>query len=692
MQNSIQNNHISHYLACRIKQNQSWYLAKNHLKQGFDLNHRDKNVFYVLYLTVFYALEDGNTVVILKEEHSPYHQISHWQYVLLEPIFNFINDNLANLLNFNLIFEQIDALKDNAQALIDFIDKQQMVLADLYQQSQIINPVATEKLNTLQTSNHIKNLSEKLLWVMRFYFYSRHKLKNSLSTFMQSLHEHGLLAYAGDKAVDKPLIFYSNHQQSYLWLNRSYHAERHLLMAIDRICSKTVQPIDDYQLHDGLNDEQKQAVIKAIWQPLSIITGGPGTGKTFTVAQIVMTLYIQKSSEGLALVAPTGKAAQRMQESLQKSLADKPINLPSPMTIHRLLGIGMAGIARYHRDNPLPYELIIVDEASMLGVELAMALLSAVKEGARLILLGDIHQLSAVEAGSVLADLCQLKRLHQAKTQLIQSRRFDENSGVGRLAKLINQPEVQNVQAVLTLINNYHQELSFIDIGQIKSSPNHTFYVQLLAPYQKSQGYFWQTKQLKSTFYRLKTDEKHAQVQKLTEIFNQYRILTASHLSVCGDEAINTYIQLKHREYLKLSGNQSMWYHGRPIMVQKNRYDLGLFNGDIGICLQSGHRAHQLSVYFAGDTIKAYPVGMLDGHVATSAYAITVHKSQGSEFDEVAVTFDDDNQRLLSKELIYTAITRAKQQVKIYSTRSALSLAINHKTMRQTGLTVDIPY
>ena len=150
---------------------------------------------------------------------------------------------------------------------------------------------------------------------------------------------------------------------------------------------------------------------------------------------------------------------------------------------------------------------------------------------------------------------------------------------------------------------------------------------------------------------------------------------------------MNNFIESLHRDYLKLPITKSPWYHGRPVMILKNRYDLGLFNGDIGICLQSGRQSHELAVYF-GDTVKGLPINLLDGDIATTAYAMTVHKSQGSEFEKVAVVFCDDNERLLSKELIYTAITRARSKVAIYSTKQALLKAVNTPTIRQTGLLV----
>lgn len=684
----MQKNHISRYINNRIVCHGRWYLSKNHLKTTFDVNHTDENIFYLLYFVVLGALEEGNTVLILKQSQSPYKHLSNWQYVLLEPFVSLINDELSGLMDFQTIFHHIDELKANPDTLALFIQKQKENLANLYQQSKVLNTHGVDMANVAQTANHVAQLENMLLWALRFYFYSKHKLNNSLSAFIERLQKHCLLADAIGGVPDKPLVFYADTKKQclYVWLNRIYQAECVLLACVNAIAHANVLGLSA-NMPNGLNNEQKQAVQRALTQPLSIITGGPGTGKTFTVAQIVMALYQQQGFDSLALVAPTGKAAQRMKESLQHSLGTN-ISLPSPMTIHRLLGMGVSSVARYHQANPLPYEVIIVDEASMLGVELASALLSAVKQGARVILLGDIHQLSAVEAGSVLADLCQLSCLNQANTALLQSQRFDKDSGVGQLARLVNQPHKHSLQEILSLIDTNHQTLSFINIEKHKNAHLHAFYAQLLANYAHHQGYFWQTKQLKAKFYQMNQTQQQRQVVGLIRQFNDYRILTASHLSLCGDEAINNYIQNMHKKYLGLHPNKTPWYHGRPVMVLKNRYDLGLFNGDIGICLQSGSKPYQLSVYFDGDDIKAYPVGMLDKTMLASAYAMTVHKSQGSEFDAVAVVFDDDNQRLLCKELIYTAITRAKQQVSIYSTPSALLTAINTQTVRQTGLTV----
>lgn len=172
---------------------------------------------------------------------------------------------------------------------------------------------------------------------------------------------------------------------------------------------------------------------------------------------------------------------------------------------------------------------------------------------------------------------------------------------------------------------------------------------------------------------------------KLINILNQFRVLTAGHHGRCGDHKINSYLSEQHKTQLKLPLSKSPWYHGRPVMVLQNNYELGLFNGDIGICLQT--EKGRLQVFFENRK-QGININMLSDEMIATAYAMTIHKSQGSEFDHVAISFDDNNARLLSQELIYTAVTRAKKQVSIFSTASAFTRALSTPTMRQTGLSL----
>lgn len=497
-----------------------------------------------------------------------------------------------------------------------------------------------------------------------------------------------------------------------VWLHRQWHAEQSLAKQLMKIAHRKVAAFSgisaSQDIDNGLapNAMQQLAIDKSSQHALSIIIGGPGTGKTFTVAKLVTTL--QKGHEhkrkqdpnlpplSITLTAPTGKAAQRMQQSLQKSLQDEEITLDNAKTLHRLLGIGSDGIPRYHAKNPLPDDLIIVDEASMLGLELASQLVDAIKPTGRLILLGDANQLAAVDAGSVLSDLCAVTRLQPYITELTESKRFDSNSVVGQFALAIQ----QNLPAPKKL-KLIHQLLQTIDLQAIKPSQienppelagktqqtaNIPFYPidassslpavfnQLAKPYHPFFA-------LMQQWYSKPVNIFEANNRKrLFEVFDRYRILCAGHQGQLGTQSINQKMSLAFTEFSKITRSKAYFYHGLPIIIQNNDYQLGLFNGDIAICLLY---QGQLYACFAE---KVIPIQRLSRESCDYAYAMTIHKSQGSEFHTVAICIDKAHTRLLSQALIYTAVTRSKSALSIYSAKENFELAVTQKAVRQTGL------
>ena len=503
-----------------------------------------------------------------------------------------------------------------------------------------------------------------------------------------------------------------------VWLHRQWHAEQSLAKQLMKIAQRKVAAFSgisgsqstDNGLAPKPNAMQQLAIDKSSQHALSIIIGGPGTGKTFTVAKLVTTL--QKGHEhkrkqdpnlpplSITLTAPTGKAAQRMQQSLQKSLQDEEITLDNAKTLHRLLGIGSDGIPRYHAKNPLPDDLIIVDEASMLGLELASQLVDAIKPTGRLILLGDANQLAAVDAGSVLSDLCAVTRLQPYITELTESKRFDSNSVVGQFALAIQQnlPAPKKIKLI-------HSLLQPIDLQSIKPSQsenptdlvakkqqtkqqtaNIPFYPidassslpavfnQLAKPYHPFFA-------LMQQWYSQPVNIFEANNRKgLFEVFDRYRILCAGHQGQLGTQSINQKMSLAFTEFSKITRTKAYFYHGLPIIIQNNDYQLGLFNGDIAICLLY---QGQLYACFAE---KVIPIQRLSRESCDYAYAMTIHKSQGSEFHTVAICIDKAHTRLLSQALIYTAVTRSKSALSIYSAKENFELAVTQKAVRQTGL------
>lgn len=507
-----------------------------------------------------------------------------------------------------------------------------------------------------------------------------------------------------------------------VWLHRQWYAEQSLAKQLMKIAHRKVAAFSSISasqdIDNGLapNAMQQLAIDKSSQHALSIIIGGPGTGKTFTVAKLVTTL--QKAHEhkrkqdpnlpplSITLTAPTGKAAQRMQESLrislQKSLQDEEITLDNAKTLHRLLGIGSDGIPRYHAKNPLPDDLIIVDEASMLGLELASQLVDAIKPTGRLILLGDANQLAAVDAGSVLSDLCAVTRLQPYITELTESKRFDSNSVVGQFALAIQQnlPAPKKIKLIQRLLQPIDlqaikpsQSENPSDLaGNTQQTANIPFYAidassslpavfnQLAKPYHPFFALIQQ-------WYSQPVNIFEADNRKgLFELFDSYRILCAGHQGQLGTQSINQKMSLAFTEFSKITRSKAYFYHGLPIIIQNNDYQLGLFNGDIAICLLY---QGQLYACFAE---KVIPIQRLSRESCDYAYAMTIHKSQGSEFHTVAICIDKAHTRLLSQALIYTAVTRSKSALSIYSAKENFELAVTQKAVRQTGLQLQFDY
>ena len=709
---------ISDYILLRREQTYLAYKATD-AKANTNSKQVDKteesNLFTALFVMLATHLEEGHTVLTIESsEHEEALQgqindeavtLYAWQQQLLEmlamPIFALIDSKL------NMQSEDDSITERSLFVLLDTLfDKKEQLWMQL------------------ALSNHEKEVLTKRFDMIATLY---QLLKNTdLSFFICLVNEHDLFAEVNssidnnDKVnslskKNQPIIYKQVNSQNTeglavlitFWLHRSWQAEFNLAQHINTILNQQITPLN-ISIPKNLNDQQIAAINVANNNAFSIITGGPGTGKTYTVAQLVIALQQATESGGygaenirfstdsasLALAAPTGKAAQRMQESLQAALdaADIDLQLQEAKTIHRLLGIGRTGRPRYDANNPLGEDIIIVDEASMLGVELANYLVSAVKLGARLILLGDANQLAAVDAGAVLADLCRIPLLQPIHAELTESRRFSAESGIGKLAYQINQAEV-DTQAIWQLLRQ-DEALSFQYVNKLQTNEfkdnkarnslsNKEIVSKISLKYIK---YISKVKKLlKDPIEKSMPESVKNAITSLMETFNEFRILSAGHNGEWGDHYINNYLTQWHLAELKLPLGQNTWFHGRPVMVLQNNYELGLFNGDIGFCLQTSDERSRLEVFFENKT-QGIPVNLLNEEVIATAYAMTIHKSQGSEFEHVAITFDNSHARLLSKELIYTAVTRAKKQVTIYSTKSAFEKAVQTPTERHTGL------
>ncbi len=448
---------------------------------------------------------------------------------------------------------------------------------------------------------------------------------------------------------------------------------------------------------------QKVASAAALLKNFLIISGRPGTGKTTTITKIMaFLLEIKGANMRIALAAPTGKAADRLQESVKKTKAK--INCPDSIkeiipetasTIHRLLGsISGSPYFRFNEKNKLPFDLVIVDEASMIDLPLMSKLMSAISNNASLILLGDHNQLASVDAGVVLGDICsnypasiysadfseRIKDMsgesiiagnmppgvQDCITQLQQNYRFAEQSGIGVLSRAVEDGDAD--KALNLLQSEKYPDISWMSIENEKSLRRlRTIIIEKYKDY------------LNAVTVGFSGDEN------VFDLFERFRILCALRVGSWGTERINVYIEKVLSEEGMINP-RSAYYEGRPVMIVQNDYNLNLFNGDVGIILKDRDENDHLKVFFRdnkGSIRKIFPA-RLPRH--ETVWAMTVHKSQGSEFEEVLLVLSDKDIPILTRELVYTGITRAISKVNIWTGKEILSKAVSRRISRQSGL------
>jgi exodeoxyribonuclease V alpha subunit len=459
-----------------------------------------------------------------------------------------------------------------------------------------------------------------------------------------------------------------------LYLHRSWEYER---LVAEGILSRDRQmPIDPVLFNsaldqyfpevDGTLDMQREAAVTALTRSFSVISGGPGTGKTATVARI-LALLIQLSGDtqqDIALAAPTGKAAMRLRQSIlqaacQLDLPEEITNkLPKEVsTIHRLLGVKADGEGfRHNRENRLSCDVIVIDEASMIDLPLMAHLLEALRDDARVILLGDRDQLASVEAGAVLADICGGDRVVSV-THLTKSYRFNETSGIGELSRLINAGD--GAAAVDLLISGKHDDLVWRNL-LIGRSFEEEFVISISERYREYAG-------------SVSPEEALAGLES-------FRVLSPLRSGLYGVENLNKLclkaLGLRHT-------SDERYYRLMPVLVTGNNYELGLYNGDTGVVMENDGRP---SVWFSAQDGGLRHLSPLRLPTHETAFALTVHKSQGSEFDRLLLILPDRMLEALSRELLYTAVTRARRQVEIWGTEDLFRQAVERRIVRSSGL------
>jgi exodeoxyribonuclease V alpha subunit len=477
-------------------------------------------------------------------------------------------------------------------------------------------------------------------------------------------------ALAGGGGENKPLCIAGN----LLYLRRVFAYEQSLAEKIRTLVLDSTKLIKDDVLLDGLFGKQKEngtdwqrlAAVRALQHNFLIISGGPGTGKTTTVVKILALLQSASGGElRVALAAPTGKAAMRLQESITRSVQflalDTSIIEAIPdkaSTLHRLLGVKHhSPFFRHNVENPFVYDVVVVDEASMVDLALMSKLVDALRPGSRLILLGDKDQLASVESGTVLADMTSA--LPENTVELQHSYRFDK--GIKSFAGAINRGDSCRAWKLMGSGSPDNVSLLQEDVAEYGGE----IYCRYMEAVQKAA-----------------TLEAYKEVFL---IFHSFKILCALRHGSAGVQGVNEQVE----RYLTGKGYDCFaaeWYPGRPVMVTRNEYSLDLYNGDIGLCLPDPENQKVLKVWF--ERTDGTLQGLQPGRVSSceTVYALTIHKSQGAEIGEVLVVLPDQESAIVTRELLYTAVTRARNCVKVKSVRSVFDLAVAGKIERHSGL------
>ena len=512
-----------------------------------------------------------------------------------------------------------------------------------------------------------------------------------------------------DLANKQPFALFGNR----LYLQRYEQYERDIFTQIlsflnqeKEILAEKENLIKEHQVYlqslfnqntNALPNWQFAAVISAFINQFTIITGGPGTGKTTTVAKILAFLFLLNPNLKVALAAPTGKAAARMAESLKNASAqvDEKVRVNfmalQPSTLHRLLGyIPDSPYFKHGKGFPLSHDVVIIDESSMIDAALFSKLLTAIGPQTKLILLGDKDQLASVEAGSLFGDLCLAKaainnfsagRLtlindtianaeqyipptileskHALKEHIIElkySHRFKSDEGIGKLSKAIINNEVAEIEDFIN-----HQKDKQVAIYTDFSAKA---FEDFIAGYQD----YILEKDIKNSFKKL----------------NNLRILCATREGEQGLYSINKKVE----EFLRtknLISTVEEFYEHRPVMVTSNNYHLGLFNGDIGIIRKDENGV--LKAHFESSDGEIFTIlpGLLTK--VETVFAMTIHKSQGSEFDQVLISLPNvEEMNILTRELLYTGVTRAKAKVVILGSAELILQTAKAQVQRASGI------
>ncbi|RUO20815.1 exodeoxyribonuclease V subunit alpha [Aliidiomarina iranensis] len=544
------------------------------------------------------------------------------------------------------------------------------------------------------------------------------------------------------ESVEKPLVYAAGR----LYLARLWKAEQGVAEAIQTriqmpIANDSEPPLAELlkrvfaESNDSSIDWQALACAMAAQRKFAIITGGPGTGKTTTVVRLLAILR-QKYGDNLRilLAAPTGKAAARLTESISGAINRLPETMQKGIptevtTLHKMLGARPFRRSFKHSgENPLPADVVVVDEASMVDLEMMAALMNALPANTQLILLGDKDQLASVEAGSVLGDLCKgaeegrystntLAMLqpytphslaafggsasyaseshasegeeapsmyNQATVMLRESHRFGADSGIGNLARAVNAGDIQRLRG-----GSESLFAAFADIELLSPSAKESGQANDFAALRKLvvQGYRAYLGQITESDTEMVARDQWA--REVLTAHRSFQLLVALRKGPWGVQGLNDVVAdwLESAGLItRAPGRTKSWYAGRPVMVQRNNYTLNLMNGDIGITLRDPETGKLRVVFEQADGRIKWVLPSRLSDVET-VYALTVHKSQGSEFAHTVLVMPDEINPVLTRELVYTGITRASKRFTLVAAKPAVfAQAVQQRVIRSSGL------
>lgn len=644
------------------------------------------------------------------------------------------------MLNLLLELKQEKAISDLNYQFARFIDNKQKPYgySPLEQDLAVLAAaLVSYQVGLGHTALRLENLSLSSLFELNSKPQTYHLLEQILQKIEQIpplewqsvLKNH--IAFSYSPETIKPMLF----QNSLLYFYRYWQAEHriagYLQQAVDfseKFANTELNQSIFNQLFTGKAqtiDWQKIAVATALEKQFSLISGGPGTGKTTTVVKLLLGLQLkqqalQKPYLQIALAAPTGKAAARMKESLESKLAEEKglseelkRSIPTEaVTIHRLLGARpLTEKTKYHTKNPWHYDLVVLDEASMIDLSMMEKVVQALKPNSRLIMLGDKDQLASVEAGSIMGELgsfidngysqshCDYLKavtdyqieagnalpIGDCLSHLKHSYRFGEKAWIGELANAVNDQKINLSWEIFDKYKNSDKLENFC-YPETKETTDKSSWIEKSVQMVVDKAVELYRDYLQAVQKREKNPDS-VSVKAIFEKFQKVRILSALRVSELGVERLNMAIAegLRKASLVKFNHSRDR-YIGKPILMTENMPINSIASGDVGIILPDENGESR--VYF--DSLQenrehhSLPLGRVSNYEA--AYIMTVHKSQGSEFEHTVLVLPHSISPVLTKELIYTAITRAKDKFTLFGSEKVWKYSVGAKTERQSGL------